>query len=30
VNMLEVRDGRAYRFGAQPLTDEALRELGLD
>jgi hypothetical protein len=29
INTIEVRDGLAYRFDSQPLTDEALEELGL-
>jgi hypothetical protein len=30
INTLEIRDGLAYRFSAQPPSDEAIRELGLD
>jgi ketosteroid isomerase-like protein len=30
INMIEVRDGKAYRFGAQPYSEDAVRELGLD
>jgi len=29
INTLEIRDGLAYRFGARPPNDEAIRELGL-
>jgi ketosteroid isomerase-like protein len=30
INTTEIRDGLAYRFESQPVTDEAIRELGLD
>jgi ketosteroid isomerase-like protein len=30
INTLEVRNGLLYRLGAQPASDEAIRELGLD
>jgi ketosteroid isomerase-like protein len=30
INTIEIRDGLAYRFRAQPPTDEAIRELRLD
>ena len=29
INTLKIRDGLAYRFGARPPNDEAIRELGL-
>ena len=30
INMIEIRDGLAYRFGARPYSAEAVAELGLD
>jgi ketosteroid isomerase-like protein len=29
INTIEIRDGKAYRFGARAYTQEAARELGL-
>lgn len=30
INTIEVREGLAHRFDSQPVTDEAIRNLGLD
>jgi ketosteroid isomerase-like protein len=30
INTIEIRDGMAYRFGARPYSEEAVRELELD